>query len=80
MITNEYKTTNPIFRTQVLVDRKPGKPEECPFYGEQAVSYKQYVDNNRKLYHLKTGIKECCFFSQDECDPLNCIYLTTING
>ena len=80
MITNEYKSMHPIFKTQVLVNQKPDKPEQCPFYGEQAVSYKQHVDGTKSSYYLTTGIKECCFFSQDECDPSNCMYLMSING
>ena len=75
MATNDYEEMSPIFRTTVLVNKKPNKSEECPFYREQAVSYRQPI--NDKVYSLKTRIKQCCFFSQKECTLPECKYLET---
>ena len=75
MTTNNYEEMLPVFRTTVLVNKKPSKPYECPFYGEQAVSYKQPI--NDKVYSLKAGIKQCCFFSHKECTLPECKYLET---
>ena len=62
MITNNYEEMLPVFRTTVLVNKKPSKPYECPFYGEQAVSYKQPINSkNDKVHHLKTRINNAVF-------------------
>lgn len=79
MTTNNYEEMFPVFRTTVLVNKKPSKPYECPFYREQAVSYRQPINSkNDKVHHLKTRIKECCFFSQKECTLPECKYLETL--
>ena len=73
MVTKEYENGNPNYKARVVVDYAIRHPEECPFYGKHVI-----LQETETAIKYNIDIKECCFFSYKECNPMKCKYLSNI--
>lgn len=76
MVSKEYENGNPNYQARIAVDYCIRHPEECPFYGEQIIFNKTEISKIAYSYDIQ--IKQCCFFSNKECNPISCKYVTQI--